>query len=131
LRALAAIGAQEDPKAHEAMKRAVEWLRSVQQGNGGFGETIASYDEPALMGTGETTASQTAWGLLGLLTMLPSDDPAVQRAVRYLLDQQNDEGSWHEEPFTGTGFPKVFYLKYHLYRHYFPLFALARYRRMN
>ena len=83
------------------------------------------------MGAGETTASQTAWGLLGLLTILPPGDPAVQRAVQYLLDRQNEKGSWDEEPFTGTGFPKVFYLKYHLYQHYFPLFALARYRRMK
>jgi len=113
------------------MKRAVDWLHSVQQDDGGFGESIASYDQPALMGQGETTASQTAWGLLGLLTVLPTDDPAVQRAADYLIERQNDEGSWNEEPFTGTGFPKVFYLKYHLYRHYFPLFALARYRRMK
>ena len=131
LRALAAVGAQQDPNVCDAMKRAVAWLQSVQQEDGGFGETIASYDDPSLMGAGETTASQTAWGLLGLLTILPPSDPAVQRAVDYLLDRQNDEGSWDEEPFTGTGFPKVFYLKYHLYRHYFPLFALARYRRMK
>jgi squalene-hopene/tetraprenyl-beta-curcumene cyclase len=131
LRALAVTGAQQDTRARDAMKRGVEWLRSVQQDHGGFGETIGSYDDPGLMGTGETTASQTAWGLLGLLTILPPDDPAVQRAVQYLLDHQNDKGSWDEEPFTGTGFPKVFYLKYHLYRHYFPLFALARYRRMK
>jgi squalene-hopene/tetraprenyl-beta-curcumene cyclase len=131
LRALAAVGAHQDPKAHAAMKGAVEWLRSVQQDDGGFGETIASYDDPTRMGTGQTTASQTAWGVLGLLTVLPANDPAVQRAVQYLLDHQNDKGSWDEEPFTGTGFPKVFYLKYHLYRHYFPLFALARYRRMK
>jgi squalene-hopene/tetraprenyl-beta-curcumene cyclase len=134
LRALAAVGAEADAKADGAMKRAVDWLRSVQQNDGGFGESIASYDDPSLMGLmgkGETTASQTAWGLLGLLTVLPPDDPAVQRAVQYLIDRQNDQGSWDEEPFTGTGFPKVFYLKYHLYRHYFPLFALARYRRMK
>jgi squalene-hopene/tetraprenyl-beta-curcumene cyclase len=131
LRALAAIGAEKDPKANEAMKRAVDWLRSVQQEDGGFGESIASYNDPALMGSGETTASQTAWGLLGLLTILPADDSSVQRAANYLLDRQNEQGSWDEEPFTGTGFPKVFYLKYHLYRHYFPLFALARYRRMK
>jgi squalene-hopene/tetraprenyl-beta-curcumene cyclase len=131
LRALAEIGAEKDAKAHEAMKRAVRWLRSVQQDDGGFGESIASYNDPALMGSGETTASQTAWGLLGLLTMLPADDSAVQRAAQYLLNRQNKEGSWDEEPFTGTGFPKVFYLKYHLYRHYFPLFALARYRRLK
>ena len=83
------------------------------------------------MGQGQTTASQTAWGLLGLLTMLSPEDPAVERSVQYLVERQNAEGSWDEEPFTGTGFPKVFYLKYHLYRHYFPLFALARYRRLK
>jgi squalene-hopene/tetraprenyl-beta-curcumene cyclase len=131
LRALAAVDAAASPEAEAAMKRAVDWLRSVQQDDGGFGESIASYDNPNLMGQGQTTASQTAWGLLGLLTVLPPDDPAVRRAVDYLIEGQNDEGSWDEEPFTGTGFPKVFYLKYHLYRHYFPLFALARYRRMK
>ena len=131
LRALAAAGADADSKAAAAMKRGVDWLRSVQQKDGGFGESIASYDDPDLMGKGETTASQTAWGLLGLLTTLPPDDPSVQRAVEYLIDRQNEQGSWDEESFTGTGFPKVFYLKYHLYRHYFPLFALARYRRMK
>jgi squalene-hopene/tetraprenyl-beta-curcumene cyclase len=131
LRALAAVGAEKDAKAHAAMKRAVDWLQSVQQEDGGFGESIASYNDPALMGSGETTPSQTAWGLLGLLTILPADDFAVQRAAQYLLNRQNEQGSWDEEPFTGTGFPKVFYLKYHLYRHYFPLFALARYRRMK
>ena len=83
------------------------------------------------MGRGETTPSQTAWGLLGLLTLLPVDDPSVNRAVEYLVVRQNSDGSWDEEPFTGTGFPKVFYLKYDLYRHYFPLLALARYRRMK
>ena len=82
------------------------------------------------MGQGESTPSQTAWGLLGLLTAALPDDPAVKRAVEYLLGRQNDDGSWDEEPFTGTGFPEVFYLKYHLYRHYFPLYALARYRRV-
>jgi squalene-hopene/tetraprenyl-beta-curcumene cyclase len=131
LRALAAVDAAAYPEAEAAMKRGVDWLRSVQQDDGGFGESIASYDNPNLMGQGETTASQTAWGLLGLLTVLPPDDPAVRRAVDYLVEGQNDAGSWDEEPFTGTGFPKVFYLKYHLYRHYFPLFALARYRRMK
>ncbi|HYR41723.1 MAG TPA: hypothetical protein VER98_01770, partial [Terriglobia bacterium] len=96
-----------------------------------FGESIASYDDPDLMGKGATTASQTAWGLLGLLSISPPDDPCVQRAVQYLIDRQNVQGSWDEDSFTGTGFPKVFYLKYHLYRHYFPLFALARYRRIT
>jgi len=131
LRALAAVGANREIEVESDMKRAVNWLRSVQQEDGGFGESIASYDDPNLMGQGPTTASQTAWGLLGLLTILPPDDPAVEGSVQYLLERQTAEGSWDEQPFTGTGFPKVFYLKYHLYRHYFPLFALARYRRLK
>ena len=131
LRALAAVHAQQDPKVHAAMKKAVGWLISVQHDDGGFGESIASYDDPSLMGKGDATASQTAWGLLGLLSLLPSSDSAVQQAAEYLVKHQNEKGTWDEEPFTGTGFPKVFYLKYHLYRHYFPLIALARYRRMK
>jgi len=65
-----------------------------------------------------------------LLTAAPPNDPAVQRGLNYLIDQQNSDGTWDEQHFTGTGFPRVFYLKYHLYRHYFPLYALARYRRL-
>jgi len=126
LRALHAVGLRE----HPAMLKAVEWLRSVQNPDGGFGESCTSYNDPSQMGRGESTASQTAWGLLGLLTVNSPNDPAVQSAVAYLLERQNDHGSWDEQPFTGTGFPKVFYLKYHLYRHYFPMFALARYRQL-
>jgi len=127
LRALAAVGLKKD---HPALVKAVQWLHSVQNPDGGFGESCTSYDDPSLMGRGESTASQTAWGLLGMLTVDSPGDPAVQSAVAYLLEHQNDQGSWDEEPFTGTGFPKVFYLKYHLYRHYFPMFALARYRQI-
>ena len=123
LRALAAVGMRN----HPSMVKAVDWLRSVQNEDGGFGESCRSYDNPAEMGRGESTPSQTAWGLLGLLTVCGPNDPAVQSAVAYLLEHQNDQGSWDEQPFTGTGFPKVFYLKYHLYCHYFPMFALARY----
>jgi squalene-hopene/tetraprenyl-beta-curcumene cyclase len=126
LRALAAVGANTS----HASARAIDWLRSVQNEDGGFGESCATYDDPSLMGRGESTPSQTAWGLLGLLTALPANDPAVKRAVDYLLARQRDDGTWDEQPLTGTGFPKVFYLKYHLYRHYFPLYALARYRRL-
>jgi squalene-hopene/tetraprenyl-beta-curcumene cyclase len=127
LRALAAVGLKSN---HPAMVKAAEWLRSVQNADGGFGETCTSYDDPSLMGRGESTASQTAWGVLGLLTVFEPNETTVQSAVAYLLEHQNAEGSWDEGPFTGTGFPKVFYLKYHLYRHYFPMFALARYRQL-
>jgi squalene-hopene/tetraprenyl-beta-curcumene cyclase len=126
LRALAAVGAHADG----AMKKATDWLRSVQNEDGAFGESCSTYDDPSSVGRGESTPSQTAWGLLGLLTTAAPDDPAVKRGVEYLLVHQNEDGSWDERPFTGTGFPRVFYLKYHLYRQYFPLLALARYRRL-
>ena len=80
---------------------------------------------------GPSTASQTAWGLIGLLAGAEASDPAIQRAVSYLVDEQNADGSWSENEFTGTGFPCVFYLKYHLYRNSFPLYALARFRNQS
>ena len=114
--------------AKEYCQRAVSWLRSVQKLDGSFGESLRSYHEPATKGQGNSTASQTAWGLIGLLAGAETNDPAIQRAVSYLIEQQNADGSWSESEFTGTGFPCVFYLKYHLYRNSFPLYALARFR---
>jgi squalene-hopene/tetraprenyl-beta-curcumene cyclase len=112
-------------------QRAVEWLRAVQNADGGFGESIASYYDPKLKGRGASTPSQTAWGLIGLLAAADKEDPAVARAVAHLVERQNADGSWDEKEFTGTGFPCVFFLKYHLYRNYFPLYALARYRNLG
>ena len=117
--------------ARDYCQRAVAWLRSVQNPDGGFGESIASYYDPTLKGKGASTASQTAWGLIGLLAATDADDPAILRAMNHLLEQQEADGSWAEKEFTGTGFPCVFYLKYHLYRNYFPLYALARYRNIT
>jgi squalene-hopene/tetraprenyl-beta-curcumene cyclase len=114
--------------AKEYCQRAVRWLRTVQKADGSFGESLRSYHEPATKGQGDSTASQTAWGLIGLLAGADTSDPAIQRAVAYLIEQQNSDGSWSEDEFTGTGFPCVFYLKYHLYRNSFPLYALARFR---
>jgi squalene-hopene/tetraprenyl-beta-curcumene cyclase len=114
--------------AREFGQRAVGWLRSVQNADGGFGETCASYGDPREMGQGPSTASQTAWGLIGLLAAGTVGDPSVERAVEYLLAEQNRDGSWDEHGTTGTGFPCVFYLKYHLYRQSFPLYGLARFR---
>jgi squalene-hopene/tetraprenyl-beta-curcumene cyclase len=114
--------------AKEYCQRAVSWLRSVQKADGSFGESLRSYNEPATKGQGNSTASQTAWGLIGLLAGAEANDPAIQKAVSYLMEQQNADGSWSESEFTGTGFPSVFYLKYHLYRNSFPLYALARFR---
>jgi len=117
--------------AREYCQRAVSWLRAVQNEDGGFGESIASYGDSSLKGQGVSTPSQTAWGLIALLAASDQDDPAVGRAVKHLLEQQNADGSWDEEQFTGTGFPGVFYLKYHLYRNYFSLYALSRYRNLH
>jgi squalene-hopene/tetraprenyl-beta-curcumene cyclase len=117
--------------AREYCQRAVGWLRSVQNSDGGFGESIASYYDPARKGIGTSTASQTAWGLIGLLAASEPGDPAIAMAVKHLVEQQKTNGSWAESEFTGTGFPCVFYLKYHLYKNYFPLYALSRYRNMT
>ena len=111
------------------VRRAVEWLKKVQQSNGAWGESCRSYDDPSWAGRGEPTASQTAWALLGLLAAGEAESESVRAGIEYLQTTQNSDGTWSEEPFTGTGFPKVFYLKYHLYCVYFPLMALARYSR--
>ena len=110
------------------VQHAVAWLKSVQQSDGGWGESCQSYDDPSLAGQGIVTASQTAWALLGLIAAGEASGDAVRRGIRSLIATQQPDGSWHEDQFTGTGFPKVFYLKYHMYRLYFPLMALARFK---
>lgn len=111
------------------IERATEWIRARQNEDGGWGETMASYDDPTTKGTGHSTASQTAWALLGLLAAGDTSE-VVHRGVEYLLKHQHPDGSWRDEYWTGTGFPKVFYLRYHLYATYFPLEALGTYRRV-
>jgi len=116
------------------VRRAVAWLRTCQNADGGWGESCRSYDDPASKGVGESTASQTAWALMALLAAGEEDDRAVRAGAAYLLRTQNAKGSWDEQAFTGTGFPRFFYLRYHMYRDYFPHMALARYvaaRRIN
>jgi squalene-hopene/tetraprenyl-beta-curcumene cyclase len=115
--------------AEPMVRRAVDWLKQVQQECGGWGESCRSYDDPTWAGRGEPTASQTAWALLALIAAGKVDSESVRRGVAYLTASQEADGSWREDVFTGTGFPKVFYLKYHLYRLYFPLMALARYEK--
>jgi squalene-hopene/tetraprenyl-beta-curcumene cyclase len=113
---------------HPMVRRAVAWLRHVQQPEGGWGETCQSYDDPSLAGQGTPTASQSAWALLGLIAAGEGDSDAVHRGIDFLTHSQQADGNWREDQFTGTGFPKVFYLKYHLYRLYFPLMAMARFK---
>ncbi|MGH6609720.1 MAG: squalene--hopene cyclase [Burkholderiaceae bacterium] len=119
------------PHATE-VRRAVEWLRAVQNDDGGWGESIQSYElgydgyEPA-----PSTASQTAWALLGLMAAGEWSDDAVDRGIRYLMRTQDSDGFWAEPQFTATGFPRVFYLRYHGYAKLFPLWALARYQTLR
>ncbi|HZN55995.1 MAG TPA: squalene--hopene cyclase [Candidatus Polarisedimenticolaceae bacterium] len=115
--------------SHPAIGRAAAWVRSVQNEDGGWGESQRSYEDPATKGHGVSTASQTAWALMTLLAAGEASSRAVARGVAYLLDTQNGDGSWHDAAWTGTGFPRVFYLRYHLYATYFPLLALASYAR--
>ena len=125
LRGLARIG--EDIRS-AMFQRATTWLKSVQNEDGGWGETCRSYDDPvAFKAKGPSTASQTAWALMGLINAGDARSPEVQRGLAYLVRTQRADGSWDEPWFTGTGFPRVFYLRYHLYCHYFPLWAMGQY----
>ncbi len=143
---LAAIGVPADDAL---VRRGANWLLSCQQACGGWGESADSYEHPELKGQGPCTPSQTAWALLGLMashrsphapreepvsrseTTSMSTHPAIDRGIRYLLETQNPDGSWDEPEFTGTGFPRIFYLRYHYYRIYFPLLALTTYQRQH
>jgi squalene-hopene/tetraprenyl-beta-curcumene cyclase len=115
----------------DMIRRAADWLTAIQNPDGGWGEDGTSYKleyrgyEPAL-----STASQTAWAVLALMAAGRTADPAVQRGIAYLAQTQGEDGFWNEPRFTATGFPRVFYLRYHGYRRFFPLWALARYRNM-
>lgn len=128
LAGLRAIG--EDLSA-PYVRRAVEWLESKQNLDGGWGESCLSYAERETAGQGESTPSQTAWALIALLSAGVSDSISVVRGVHYLLRHQREDGSWEEVRHTGTGFPRVFYLRYHWYCQYFPLWALAMYRNVK
>lgn len=116
-----------DPREPFIM-RGTQWLNSCQNEDGGWGETCASYGDRKLMGVGDSTPSQTAWALLGLMAGGERKSDCARRGIAYLVTHQNDDGSWTEPQFTGTGFPNHFYMNYHFYRIYFPLMALGRYR---
>ena len=124
MRGLAASGA---PGARQAIERAAKWLRAMQNADGGWGESCASYARDRFV-PAASTASQTAWAVLGLLAAGDRETPQVTRGLQWLLDRQTEEGHWPEHATTGTGFPNVFYLSYAMYRDYFPLLALATVR---
>jgi squalene-hopene/tetraprenyl-beta-curcumene cyclase len=123
LRGLRASG-YDDREA--GILRAGEWLRSIQNADGGWGESCSSYDEGGFV-PAESTPSQTAWALMGLIAGGDTNSLSVHHGIEYLLETQRPDGSWDEELATGTGFPKVFYLNYHYYRLYFPLIALSEF----
>jgi squalene-hopene/tetraprenyl-beta-curcumene cyclase len=125
LAGLAAIG--EDLRT-PYVRRAVEWLCARQNPDGGWGETPASYDDDGLAGRGESTPSQTAWAVMALLAADGPRGEALARGADWLVRTQDADGTWVERAFTGTAFPHHIYLRFHLYRHSFPLMALGRYR---
>ena len=129
--ALVGLEAVGIPHTDARVKRAAAWLIDHQQPCGGWGESPRTYEDPELRGSGPVTASQTAWAVMGLIAAGEGHGQAVAKGIRYLLNHQSHDGTWPETWFTGTGFPKVFYLKYHYYRVYFPLMALGRFSRLQ
>ncbi len=130
--ALCAFNLVQDEKTRNAIKKASDWLIGIQNPDGGWGEDSKSYR----LGydgyrAAPSTPSQTAWALLGLMAAGQSDHEAVAHGIRYLLHKQGDDGFWPEESHTATGFPRIFYLRYHGYSKFFPLWALARYRNLK
>lgn len=127
LRGLRSIGLDMN---EDWIVRARGWLESCQNTDGGWGESPASYDDPRLKGIGPSTPSQTAWALMGVLCFDNPTRSSIEKALRYLTSTQSADGTWEEKYITGTGFPKVFYLQYDMYRINWPLIALAEYRNL-
>lgn len=129
--ALSALALVAPTQSRPNLERGARWLAGCQNADGGWGETCASYKDPSLKGQGTSTASQTAWALIGLLAAakigVEVSPGVLDQGVQYLIDTQKADGTWDEAEFTGTGFPQHFYIRYHLYRQNFPLMALGRY----
>ncbi|HEX5284111.1 MAG TPA: squalene--hopene cyclase [Bryocella sp.] len=134
---LRGLQAMEYSYLEAPVQQAAEWIRMVQNPDGGWGETCGTYDDSAQRGVGPSTPSQTAWALLGLLAANDTRSDSVAKGIRWLIERQHEDGSWDElmpgrngeSYYTGTGFPRVFYLGYHLYKQYFPLLALTTYEK--
>ncbi len=129
---LSALALINPRKYSKNIEQGTAWLEKVQNTDGGWGETCFSYNDPSLKGKGNSTASQTAWALIGLIAAGEATGKlaldSIEKGINYLLETQRSDGTWDEIYFTGTGFPCHFYLKYHLYQQYFPLMALGRYQ---
>ena len=134
---LRGLQAMEYSYLEAPVQQAAEWIRMVQNPDGGWGETCGTYDDPDQKGVGPSTPSQTAWALLGLLAANDTRSDSVAKGIRWLIERQHEGGDWDElmpgrngeSYYTGTGFPRVFYLGYHLYKQYFPLLALTTYKK--
>lgn len=124
---LTAFGKLGDTTLQPEIDKAVRWLKSIQREDGGFSESPESYVQKTFIPYSQSTASQSAWALMALVAAGETQSPSTQRAMEYLLKTQNERGTWDEAYSTGTGFPGHFYIRYHGYRHYFPLLALGRY----
>ncbi len=129
---LAALEQAGESRMHPYVRRAVAWLKWTQRADGGWGESNDSYGDPSRAGRADaSTAFQTAWAMLALMSAGEGDSAEVRRGAEYLLRHQHDDGRWYDPVFTAPGFPRVFYLKYHGYDKYFPLWALARYENLR
>ena len=116
--------------ARTMVESGIGWLKSVQNADGGFGESFDTYHNPKLAGQGKSTATQTAWAVMGLLAHLTPMDPTIEKAVAWLVSNFSREesgGTWQETTYASVGFPRFFYIQYSLYPHYFPMMALGRY----
>ena len=125
------VPAGENASNSETIRRAVAYLLGFQQADGGWGEDGGTYWDERRGSCKASTASQTAWALLGLMAAGETKNPAVARGIRFLLETQSADGLWDEEWYTAVGFPRVFYLRYDGYRAFFPMMALARYRNLT
>ena len=128
---LCALNAADVPRDDPMVRRAVDWLVSIQRADGGWGEDERSYALGGYVENAESLPSQTAWAMLGLMAAGEADHPAVRRGAAYLQSSQNENGEWRERAYNAVGFPRVYYLKYHGYRLFFPMLAMSRFHNLQ